>query len=197
MNRLQNKLLWENTNVQFSYLFLFWLLYPNVSKTDTLSSAKSNFSLQIKLQPVIHLTFTKWQPLDYNLLLLPSHTGTGGNSIKEQTVQWQLCAARADPSFPLLSDMHTHTGSSETVRGRMRFSRLIYCNTQELGVLNTPANQDIFVKIRYRVLTLDTRDKKRLSAQYHVSLRGHIVWKIWFLKSRNPSLSLCKTFYTF
>lgn len=108
MNRLQNKLLWENTNVQFSYLFLFWLLYPNVSKTDTLSSAKSNFSLQIKLQPVIHFTFTKWQPLDYNLLLLPSHTGTGGNSIKEQTVQWQLCAARADPSFPLLSDTHTH-----------------------------------------------------------------------------------------
>lgn len=104
---LQNRLLWENTNVQFSHLFLFWLLYPNVSKTDTLSSAKYNFSLKIKLQPAIHFTFTKWQPLDDNLLLLPSHTGTGGNSRKEQTVQRQLCAAHTDPSLPLLSDTHT------------------------------------------------------------------------------------------
>lgn len=137
--------MWENTNVQLSCLFLFWLLYPNISKTDILSCAKGNFSLQIKLQPAIHFTFTKWPPLDYNLLLLPSHTGTGGSSIKDQTVQWQLCAAHADPSLPLLSDTHTHTGSSERVRGRTRLPRFIYCNTQELDVLNTSANQDTYL----------------------------------------------------
>jgi len=55
---------------------------PKWSVRQTLSLAP--WALQIKLQPATHFTFTKWQPLDYNLLLLPSHTGTGGNSIKSR-----------------------------------------------------------------------------------------------------------------
>lgn len=159
-----------------------------VSKTNTIYTAKGNFALQIKLQPATHFTFTKWQPLDYNLLFLPSHTGTGGNSIQSRLHNSSivlhvliLCSC--------CSQMHTHTGSSDRIRSTMRFSRFIYCNTQELAVLNTSSNQDIFIWKRYRILTLDTRDQKHLSAQYQVTLRGHIVWKSCFLK-RPKSFSL-------
>lgn len=69
---------------QLSYLFLLWLLYPNISNTDTISSAKGDFALQIKLQPAPRFILSKWQPLDYNLPLLPNHAGTGGNSIKSR-----------------------------------------------------------------------------------------------------------------
>lgn len=151
--------MWENTNVQFPYLFLFWLLYPIISKTDTLSSAKGNFSLQIKLKPVIHSTFTKWPPLDYNLLLLPRHTGTWGNSIKEQTVQWQLCAAYADPSFPLLSDTHTHWLQWESQRQNKVLQVYLLQHTRA-GCSKYLCKPGHF----YRVLILNTRDQKYLSA---------------------------------
>lgn len=137
-----------------------------VSKTDTISSAKGDFALQIKLQPATHFTFTKWQPLDYNVLLLPNHAGTGGNSIQSRLYNSGI-VLHALILCSHYSQTCTHTGSSDRGRGITRF---IYCNTQELGVLNTSANQDIFIWIRYRVLTLDTRDRKHLSAQYQVSL---------------------------
>lgn len=148
-------IVWENTNVQFPYLFLFWLLYPIISKTDTPSSAKGNFSLQIKLQPVIHSTFTKWPPLDYNLLL-PRHTGTGGNSIKEQTVQWQLCAACADPSFLLLSDTHTLAPVSQRQNKVLQVYLLQHTRAGCSKYLYKPGHF-------YRILILDTCDQKYLS----------------------------------
>lgn len=56
-----------------------------------------------------------------------------------------LCCTCWSLAPAALRHAHTHTGSSKRVRGRMRLPRFIYCNTQELGVLNTSANQNTYL----------------------------------------------------
>lgn len=139
----------------FSQLFLLWLLCQTLlSETDT--------------GPRVTLHCKQSNSQQLTLHSPNSNHWIASSCCCQSTLEQEAAAQRADCTTAALcytcwssvpaALRCAHRGCSDRIRGITRFSRFIYCNTQELGVLNTSSHLDIFIQIKYKVLTLDTRD---------------------------------------